>query len=233
MTLALVVLVVFLVVWFSDSAKKREEKQAYQKKTITNVKLQDELWCDNFKMIIADLEELDKVSPLTADQVMPTIESLFDKYDIPDRRTSREKQIATNAYLQAIQSRQDKLNHEEYRYPTDASIIPLPFKIIYYSYPHETTIPPHFNNPALIFGEPNTSKKIDGFEYEYDYIGQARILTEPHSLICRICNLLTERDLYEKGFNFSWNRQESSWQQSEQQIKEYKDKKKKYPWLYR
>ena len=106
MTLALVVLVVFLVVWFSDSAKKREEKQAYQKKTITNVKLQDELWCDNFKMIIADLEELDKVSPLTADQVMPTIESLFDKYDIPDERTSREKQIATNAYLQAIQSRQ-------------------------------------------------------------------------------------------------------------------------------
>ena len=62
MTLALIVLVVFLIVRFFDSAKKKEEKQAQRKQTITNVKRQDELWCDNYKKVINDLKDMEQPS---------------------------------------------------------------------------------------------------------------------------------------------------------------------------
>lgn len=232
MTLALVVLIVFLVVWFFDSAKKKDNKLKQRQKTITNVKSQDELWCKNFKEVMAVLDELDKTKPLETVEVMPAIEALFDKYNVPDTRTQQEKQNATALYIKAIRSRQDPLTPDELRYPNDASVVPFCFKIFYASYPRENTPPPFLENPELLFGEPDSTKKLDGIEIKYDYTGRAKILSEPYSLICRICNLMTIRDLRQSNFNFSWDRKGSEWQQSAARAAQLEQDKKNYPWLY-
>ena len=91
MTLALIVLVIFLVVWFNQSAKNKSDKQAHRKRTQTNVKLQDELNAKNFTLIINDLIALDKEEPLVGEKLIDAIESLFDKYDIPDMRDDTQR----------------------------------------------------------------------------------------------------------------------------------------------
>lgn len=240
MTLALVVLIVFLVVWFFDSAKKKEDKRTYREKTITNVKRQDELWCNNFSKVMSDLEEISQSMAVDGNSIMETIESLFVKYDIPDTRSESEKisalQKHSRLYKEACKSIAE--NYED-----DCAFAKIlgnqqPAQqqfglhdLIWY-YPWQ---PPHIDRPELFFGEPNASITIDDIVYKYDNYGRASNLfaTEPARLILRICNLLTIRALDEEKVNYSWNRQESSWQQSDMRIKQYEENKKRYPWLYK
>ena len=237
MTLALIVLVVFLIVWFFDSAKKKEEKQAQRKQTITNVKHQDELWCENYKKVINDLRDMDPIDGIT---IMQKIETLFAKYDIPDPREESEKHSSQQAHLRKYK---ESIEEVDRRYEDSclyANILGegLPTKkvpsledcIWYYPW-----TPPNIDKPELLFGKPNTSVTIDGTTYKYDANGRATnaSVTEPAALISMICNLLTIRALDGEGFNYSWNRRESFWQQSEANVKAYQDNKTKYPWLYK
>lgn len=240
MTLALVVLVVFLAVWFLDSAKKKQDKQAHKKRTITNVKRQDEIWCMNFTKVYSDLEEIYKSKSLDESTILSAIESLFDKYDIPDTRTNEEKIASTKNYLTQYRESHatvDRIYEEDCTFarilkesPPEKKAILLKDLIWYYP-----CVSPLLNKPELLIGTPYTSSTVENVTYKYDAYGRATNMwrTEPALLIVRLCNLLTIKALDTEKLNYSWDRQESSWQQSEQRIKNYDENKKRYPWLYR
>lgn len=224
MTLALIVLIVFLVVWFFDSAKKKEDILTRKKKTITNVKLQDELYIKNFKLIISDLEKIASTTNLSGGILLDAIESLYIKYDIPDERTPEQKIKDRNEYIKDIAEYQ-----KSGYYPADDSTLPLAKKIWHFPF-----TAPHLDRLELMLGTPDTIVNVDGVTYQYDFRGipSRMYSTVPAKLINKINVLLTVRDLRFAGFNYSWNRQESLWQQTDKQIKELEENKKRYPWLY-
>lgn len=225
MTLALIVLVIFLVVWFNQSAKNKSDKQAHRKRTQTNVKLQDELDAKNFTLIINDLIALDKEEPLVGEKLIDAIESLFDKYDIPDMRDDTQRINDRKEYLNKIY-----WERRDGDYPEDDSALPLENRIW-----HSPWQPPLLDRPELLYGTPKTTSTVHGVEYKYDFRGIASNMfwSIPAKLIGEIQPLLTTRELDAQGFNYSWDRQESLWQQAEKRAKEQADNKKKYPWLYK
>ena len=225
MTLALIVLILFLIVWFNQSAKIKGDKYTHRKRTITNVQLQDELDAKNFTLIINDLIALDKEDPLVGEKLIDAIESLFDKYDLPDMRDDTQRINDRAKYLAAIASAR-----EDEEYPIDDSKLPLVDRIW-----HSPWQPPLLDRPELLYGTPETTSTVHGVEYKYDYRGIASNMfwSIPAKLIGKIHPLLTTRDLDAQGFNYSWDRQESLWQQAEKRAKEQADNKKKYPWLYK
>lgn len=240
MTLALIVLVVFLIVWFCDSTKKKEDKRTHREKTKTDVKRQDELWNENFIKVMSDIKEISHTIDVNGDNIMSIIESLFTKYDVPDTRTDEEKQTSCKRHLRLYKEgcRETDWNHQvdcmfarilHNEEPTkkQSSL----YDLIWY-YPWK---PPAIDKPELFIGVPNTSTTVDGITYKYDAYGRASNIfaTEPSRLILRICNLLTMRALDAEKLNYSWNRQESSWQQSGLRVQQYEENKKRYPWLYK
>ncbi len=239
MTFLIIVLGIFLAVWFFDSSNKKKAELGYKKRTITNVKRQDELWCENFSKVMSDLEEISKTIVVDSYSIMPVIESLYEKYDIPDMREESEKisarQYHLSLYKDACKTIADnyksacifaELLHEE---------PPKEFKPGLYDYIwYSPWTPPKIDKPELLFGEPNTSITVDGFEYKYDNYGWADVFNSPPSkLIDDICFLLTKRALDKENLNYSGDRKESLWQQSDAKIKEYEKNKKNYPWLFK
>lgn len=224
MTLALIVLIVFLVVWFFDSAKKKEDKRTYKERTITNVKRQDELSKNNFKKIIEDLQSLPSVEKLSGGNLLDAIEALYDRYNVPDRRTIEEKTKDRTKYLNMLER-----DRELDDYPVDDSELSLLQKIWY------PLAPPLIDRLDLLFGIADTTLIVDDVTYKYDHRGIPSNLYHPipAKLIGDLEVLLTIRDLDADGLNYSWNRQESSWQQSDMRIKQYEENKKRYPWLYK
>ena len=225
MTLALIVLILFLSVWFNQSAKIKGDKYTHRKRTITNVQLQDELDAKNFTLIINDLIALDKEDPLVGEKLIDAIESLFDKYDLPDMRDDTQRINDRAKYLAAIASAR-----EDEEYPIDDSKLPLVDRI--WHYPFDA---PLIDRPDLLVGTPNTIIEVSGIEYEYDHRGIPANLYQaiPAKLVGDLEVLLTMRELDAAGYKYSWNRQPANWQRDEIAAEQYKETKKKYPWLYR
>ncbi len=232
MTFLIIVLVIFLIVWFCDSSSRKEKELKYKERTITNVELQDRLECKYFKKVISELEAIDKATPLDYADVIPTIETLFKKYDLPDTRTAEEKQETTKGYIKDIAYWQRDTSYCGI-YPADASTVPFCFKIYLCNYSGFPTPPPFFEHPELLYGDPNCSKTVDGFTFEYNHTGRAKIWDRAYKLIDHICTLLTTRELYQMKLNYSYDRKESLWQRSDAKIKEYEENKKNYPWLFK
>lgn len=227
MTLALIVLVVFLVVWANDSTKKKAEKFNHRKSTITNVQLQDEIYKQNFTKIIADLEKMDKETPLIGATLLDALGFLYELYNLPDSRTDDEKNDDLEKYHKDLEWIREPYNDS---YPQDESILTLPQRIWCV-----TTAVPHVKQLDLLFEKPGKAIWVDDFYYSYDFRGIPSNIyrTVPAKLFGRINVLLTTKDLKAKGFNYSWNRQESDWQRLELELKEYEKKKESYPWLYK
>jgi hypothetical protein len=225
MTLALIVLVVFFAVSLSKSAKIKEDKQAYRKRTMTNVSLQDELDAKYFVKIIEDLQALPSAKTLSGDSLIDALEGLYLKYDVPDRRTPEKKLADRAQYLKDIES-----YRKEGRYPIDDSELALVDRI--WHYPFDA---PLMDRPDLLVGARNTTIRIGKVEYRYDSRGIPSNLywTVPAKLVGDLEVLLTTRALNAAGFTYSWDRQESGWQRAEAELKEYRENKKKYPWLYK
>ena len=225
MTLALIVLILFLIVWFNQSAKIKGDKYTHRKRTITNVQLQDELGAKNFTLIINDLIALDKEDPLVGEKLIDAIESLFDKYDLPDMRDDTQRINDRKEYLAAIASAR-----EDEEYPIDDSKLPLVDRI--WHYPFDA---PLIDRPDLLVGTPNTIIEVSGIEYKYDHRGIPTNLYQaiPAKLVGDLKVLLTMRELDAAGYKYSWNRQPANWQRDEIAAEQYKETKKKYPWLYR
>lgn len=225
MTLALIVLIVFLIVWFNQSAKIKGDKYTHRKRTITNVQLQDELDAKNFKKVIDDLAALPPSQTLAGDSLIDAIEKLYQEYDLPDRRTPEQRTIHRAKYLAAIASAR-----EDEEYPIDDSKLPLVDRI--WHYPFDA---PLIDRPDLLVGTPNTIIEVSGIKYKYDHRGIASNMywTIPAKLVGDLQVLLTMKELDEAGYKYSWNRQESNWQRAEADAKKYKEHKDKYPWLYR
>lgn len=225
MTLALIVLVVFLVVWFNQSAKIKGDKHTHRKRTITNVQLQDELGAKNFQKIIDDLSALPSSQSLSGDTLIDAIEDLYQKYDVPDRRTPEQKSIDRAKYLAAISSAR-----EDEEYPIDDSKLPLVNRI--WHYPFDA---PLLDRPDLLVGTPNIIVEVGDVKYKYDHRGIPTNLYQsiPAKLVGDLKVLLTMRELDAAGYKYSWNRQAASWQRAEADAEQYKETKKKYPWLYR
>ena len=225
MTLALIVLVVFLVVWFNQSAKIKGDKHTHRKRTITNVQLQDELSAKNFKKVIDDLAALPSAQTLSGDSLIDAIEKLYEEYDLPDRRTQEQRVTDRAKYLAAISSAR-----EDEEYPIDDSKLPLVDRI--WHYPFDA---PLVDRPDLLVGIPNTIVEIGDVKYKYDHRGIPTNLYQsiPAKLIGDLKVLLTMRELDSADYKYSWNRQAASWQRAEADAEQYKETKKKYPWLYR
>ena len=225
MTLALIVLIVFLISWFNQSVKIKGDEYTYRKRTITNVQLQDELDAKNFKKIIDDLTALPSSQTLAGDNLMDAIEKLYQEYDLPDRRTPEQRTTDRTKYLAAIASAR-----EDEEYPIDDSTLPLVDRI--WHYPFDA---PLLDRPDLLVGIPNTIVEVNGIEYEYDDRGIPTNLyqTIPAKLVGDLEVLLTMRELDAAGYKYSWDRQPADWQRAEIAAEQYKETKKKYPWLYR
>lgn len=225
MTLALIVLIVFLMSWFNQSAKIKGDKYTYRKRTITNVQLQDELDAKNFKKVIDDLAALPSAQTLSGDSLIDAIEKLYQEYDLPDRRTPEQRTIDRAKYLAAIASAR-----EDEEYPIDDSKLPLVDRI--WHYPFDA---PLIDRPDLLVGIPNTIVEIGDVQYKYDHRGIPTNLyrTIPAKLVGDLEVLLTIRELDAAGYKYSWDRQPADWQRAEIAVEQYKETKKKYPWLYR
>ena len=225
MTLALIVLIVFLIAWFDQSAKIKGDEHTHRKRTITNVQLQDELDAKTFKKVIDDLAALPSSQTLGGDSLMDAIEKLYQEYDLPDRRTPEQRITDRAKYLAAIASAR-----EDEEYPIDDSKLPLVDRI--WHYPFDA---PLIDRPDLLIGTPNTIVEVSGIKYKYDHRGIASNMywTIPAKLVGDLQVLLTMKELDEAGYKYSWNRQESNWQRAEADAKKYKEHKDKYPWLYR
>lgn len=225
MTLALIVLIVFLISWFNQSVEIKGDEYTYRKRTITNVQLQDELDAKNFKKIIDDLTALPSSQTLAGDNLMDAIEKLYQEYDLPDRRTPEQRTTDRTKYLAAIASAR-----EDEEYPIDDSTLPLVDRI--WHYPFDA---PLLDRPDLLVGIPNTIVEVNGIEYEYDDRGIPTNLyqTIPAKLVGDLEVLLTMRELDAAGYKYSWDRQPADWQRAEIAAEQYKETKKKYPWLYR
>ena len=225
MTLALIVLIVFLISWFNQSVKIKGDKYTHRKRTITNVQLQDELGAKNFKKVIDDLAALPPSQTLAGDSLIDAIEKLYQEYDLPDRRTPEQRTIDRAKYLAAIASAR-----EDEEYPIDDSKLPLVDRI--WHYPFDA---PLIDRPDLLVGIPNTIVEIGDVKYEYDFRGIPTNLYQaiPAKLVGDLKVLLTIRELDAAGYKYSWNRQPANWQRAEIAAEQYKETKKKYPWLYR
>lgn len=225
MTLALIVLVVFLVVWFNQSAKSKSDKQAHRKRTITNITLQDELSAKNFTLVFNDLSEIARTTNLSGNGLIDALERMYQTYDLPDRRNEADKTNDRKKYLADLAR---MIADEDY--PEDDSKLSLADKIWHYPF-----YAPHIDRPELLFGNPNTIEVIDGIKYKYDHRGIANHFywTVPAKLFGDIVVLRTIRELDEAGYKYSWNRQEANWQKAEKEAQQYKYNKEKYPWLYR
>ena len=225
MTLALIVLTVFLIVWFNQSVEIKGDEYTYRKRTITNVQLQDELDAKNFKKIIDDLTALPSSQTLAGDNLMDAIEKLYQEYDLPDRRTPEQRTTDRTKYLAAIASAR-----EDEEYPIDDSKLPLVDRI--WHYPFDA---PLIDRPDLLVGIPNTIVEIGDVKYEYDFRGIPTNLYQaiPAKLVGDLEVLLTMRELDAAGYKYSWDRQPADWQRAEIAAEQYKETKKKYPWLYR
>lgn len=225
MTLALIVLIVFLIVWFNQSAKIKGDKYTHRKRTITNVQLQDELGAKNFKKVIDDLAALPPSQTLAGDSLIDAIEKLYQEYDLPDSRTPEQRTIDRAKYLAAIASAR-----EDEEYPIDDSKLPLVDRI--WHYPFDA---PLIDRPDLLVGTPNTIIEVSDIIYKYDFRGIPTNLyqTIPAKLVGDLKVLLTMRELDAAGYKYSWNRQPANWQLDEIAAEQYKETKKKYPWLYR
>lgn len=225
MTLALIVLIVFLSAWFDQSAKIKGDKATYRKRTITNVQLQDELNLKNIKKVIDDLEALPNANKLSGDTLLGAIESLYETYDVPDRRTPEQKAKNYSDFKATLARLRDDDD-----YPTNDTKLPLIERI--WHYPHKA---PDMSHLELLFGVPNTIVEHNDIEYKYDHRGIASNMfwTIPAKLVGDLQVLLTMKELDEAGYKYSWNRQESNWQRAEADAKKYKEHKDKYPWLYR
>ena len=225
MTLALIVLIVFLIVWFNQSAKIKGDKYTHRKRTITNVQLQDERGAKNFKKVIYDLAALSPSQTLAGDSLIDAIEKLYQEYDLPDRRTPEQRTIDRAKYLAAIASAR-----EDEEYPIDDSKLPLVDRI--WHYPFDA---PLIDRPDLLVGTPNTIIEVSGIKYKYDHRGTPTNLYQaiPAKLVGDLKVLLTMRELDAAGYKYSWNRQPANWQRAEIAAEQYKETKKKYPWLYR
>ena len=220
MTIALIVLIVFLVLWGNDSLNKKVKKIDCRKATITNIPLQDELWKKNFLKVVADLEKMDKETPLYGDVLMDALEFLYGLYDIPDLRGDESR----------VKNRERFRNYYSEFFQEDANLT-LSQRI--HCVNKKPEIMPHFKDPNLLFGTRNTSITIDGFSYEYGDRGipSNLYMCPPGGVFFDIIMLITMRDLKYKGFNYSGDRKDSDWQQREAKLKAIEEREEKYPWL--
>ncbi len=249
MTLALILAIVFGIVWFNHNANLKINNQKERARTITNIKLQDELFCKNFTRVMDDLNTMDKATPLVEKTLMEALEFLYEVYDIPDRRTEAQKQEDLKKYIEDNNElhrvRPDEpiyesiLGKDDSIYPDDDSILPLYQRIWYpltrYSEKQNNAV---FLSPHLLIGIRNSQKELDGVTYCYDDYGYLKNFFNRYNnpltkIIQDIVVLLTTRDVYNKGYNFSPLRKDSWWQETEKIAKEHTKNKEKYPWLYR
>lgn len=231
MTFFLIVLAIFLALWAIDSYKRKEKAIKHRIDTVTNVPLQDELFKENFSMVIHDLEEMDKKNFISEEKLYNAIVSLYNIYDIPDLRDETKKAQDLFKLKKEIEHAKDIVySHSiDKAYPDDSSGLTIAQRIWLDIDPI-----PHADNPDLIFGVPGTEQKIERSWYVYSNDGTASHIFDKimPRLIYDITILLTKRDLKVNGCNYSYDRQESLAQQCDAKIAKYDKNKKKYPWLY-
>lgn len=108
MTLALIALIVFLIVWLYQSGKNSELKQKHIKKSITNIPLQKEIFCKWFYQISG---EMDQETPDDS-KLYDFIKGYYVKHNVPpfnvaatiDERNKEEyhKKIKTEKYTSEL-----------------------------------------------------------------------------------------------------------------------------------
>lgn len=252
MTLFLIVLIVFLCVWFSDSAKKKEIQEEKKKWENVNIPLQDKLEKEYFVKIINDLRDIDKRLREQGYDLIEELEKLYNRYGIPFQR-GFETPEAFRTYLQNdfhngtyMITYGDPFFTRELMEHFHLSPTPIEEEIFGFS-----AKPPAFiTHPNLLFGTPNSKswydadgKKVistdllyhDGKKTQYEYDSSGR-LTTPWAYsritiaIRMLITNLVRRDLYNQGYAYSDSRNSTQKiKENEQYLKKVKNDN---PWLF-
>ncbi len=253
MTLALIVLIIFLFAWIFDSAKRNKKEEEEKKRTITNVALEKQIRLEWVKKIDEDLK-----SAKTDLNPFDFLLSLYEKYNMPVYRGFGP----TNEELRKDFLKEEK--HFDIDYKFHLSTAEYERKKISKEHPELKSEVPYIfcyegkNTNAMeisycFVGEyapfaPKYHTEKDNLLYEadggrYDYLSVVvpydgtlynRVRGNYYSRVKYIdlIELLTKKSLYERGFVPSPDGiHESAWQEREKANKAYDERKKKYPWL--
>lgn len=252
MTLFLIVLIVFLCVWFSDSAKKKEVQEEKRKWKNVNIPLQDKLEKEYLVKIMNDLQDIDERLRDQGYDLITELEKLYSRYGIPFQR-GFETPEAFRTYLQNgfhngtyMITYGDQFFTRERMEHFHLSPTPIEEEIFGFS-----AKPPAFiTHPDLLFGTPNSKawydvdgKKViskdllyhDGSKTQYEYDSSGRLTTPwgynriTIAIRMLITNLVT-RDLYNQGYAYSVSRK--SPEQRAQEERRVENVKKSNPWLF-
>lgn len=259
MTLLLVVVLFAIGLSIYQNGSRAQKEKLYKQKTKTNIELQRTLFSDNLNIVLDYVEQYDKTHSnefQTTDSVIIFVEKLFEKYNMPDFRSPEQILQDRCKYSSQVQRYIDYGHHIHSAYnwehgydakDKNADIfitkVPLLRKIFL-----EQTIPP--TNKDILFGTPNTEKKLTTDIYPYNNdVDWATLKTntasygvtgfleigsynEASNLLFKLCRLLTTKKLKELGFVYSYNGKDSIWQEEEKSLDRYRQFKSKYPWYF-
>lgn len=236
MTLFLIVLIIFLCVWFSDSAKKKEIQEEKKKWENTNIPLQDKLEKEYLIKVISDIKNIDKEKRTGGYDLIEELESLYNNYDIPFQSSAYETPEKFRVWLQNGCSGAFIIKSE-----TSFSIEEEIFGI---GEPH-----PFITHPDLLFGVPKSrvwydadgNKLLDSTlfykngttRYDYDSAGRLQppwCQNVVADAIGKLVDKLVKRDLFYQGYAYSGSRK--STQQTKEDKQYLKKVKNDNPWLF-
>lgn len=218
MTLALIAIIVFLIVWGCQVSDINAKKKAYRERTKTNVALQIEIRKKVEEEVQNDLREQD----IPLGEVFPAILSLYDEYKVAylpfsfqwKRYGTREDYIARTKEL--CQSAEFFGFSKKYK------------QLDCYRCVGESC-------PSCEFASyPDPSDIMTRIKYSYTEEDITKGRTPPLEIEYNgLINQIVEKRMHELGYAYSHDyKTESDWQEQEKERKEIDELRKKYPYLF-
>lgn len=217
MTLALIAVIVFLIMWGYQVGDRKTKKKEYQDKTRTNLVLEKEIYGKVEEEISSRLNS----EEIPVGEIYPRLLQLFDEYGVAycpfkihwAECSTREEFIAR----ETEECRRDELHVKQYgfKYP-DCDLVPMENEDI------PTTMDRIRHSYILrcgyVFYGNEHSIQASKLEATYQYL-----LSE-----------ITHKRMDELGFAFTKTGVcESEWQEREKEQKEMEQLRAKYPYLFR
>ncbi len=215
MTLLLIAVIVFLLVWGCQVGDRKAKQKEYHDRTRTNLVLEKEIYLKVEDEITARLNATD----IPVGEIYSHLLILYDEYQVPYRPFhcqwgiyhTREDLISDKAR----QCKEDELHAKKYGFKLDPEI-PL-------ENPEHPTVMDRIRYSYI-------NKEAYQFYGHREYTRSSNLEAFYRELISRI----TQKRMYELGYAFTQNGvRDSDWQEQAKQLEEMERLKAKYPYLFR
>ena len=231
MTLALIVVIVFLVVWAYQVAGKKIAAKGYKQRTKTDLQLQTKTQTDWEQRISDEINAED----IPLGELYDRIASYYNKYNMPpesyvpcdmyayerDMREWRQKAIAK----ECVNEMQRRYHYWQQidgiyffdKYKDRVKIWDIAYKqrVTPATYAQYSDVPPL---PA----EQDTQTNME----------RIKAVSECDARFGNLIRLLTMKSLSEQGIHAWAHGKESDWQETERRLAEIHRREQEYPWLY-